>query len=566
MPDFPWLAQYDPEVPPSLEPYPSTTLLDVVRESSREEPHSDALLFKGRALSWRELDRASDAFAAALAADGVAPGDRVALLLPNCPQAVIAQLGTWKAGAIASPMNPLYTSTELEHGLREVEAEVAVVLTPFYEKVAALRGPTPLRRVIAANIKEYLPPVLKVLFTVVKERKEGHRVTLQPEDRWFQDLIDRHADDTPPATPVTADSPALLLFTGGTTGSPKAAIGRHGALLKASLQLQAWFAPLLRPGDVITAVFPLFHVAGNVAILGTALVGRHPVALVPNPRDLDDLLATVQKTNAAFLPGVPTLFNALMNHPKVVSGKASLSSVKISIAGSAALLGETKRRFETLTGGRMLEVYSLTEAMMAALGTPVNGEFRSGAVGVPLPDVEVRITDETGNVLPAGEVGEIRIRAPQLMDGYWRRPEETADTIVDGWLLTGDLAHMDEDGYVYISDRAKDLIKTSGFQVWPREVEEAIATLPGVAETSVAGVPDSHQGESVHAWIVLQPGATLEPEQVRDHCRATLAAYKVPRHVAFRETLPKSTVGKVLRRILVEETVNAAEPESVVPG
>lgn len=566
MPDFPWLDQYDPEVPHSLEPYPDTTLLDVVRESARVAPDEPALLFKGRSLSWRELDRASDAFAAALAADGVAPGDRVALMLPNCPQAVIAQLGTWKAGAIAAAMNPLYTATEIEHGLREVDAAVAVVLTPFYEKVAALRDATPLRRVIAANIKEYLPPLLKVLFTVVKERKEGHRVAISEADVWFQDLLTRHADDPAPDASVTPASPALLLFTGGTTGTPKAALGSHGSLLTASLQLQAWFSPLLRPDDVITAVFPLFHVAGNVAILGTALLGRHPIALVPNPRDLDDLLATIEKTQAAFLPGVPTLFNALMNHPKVVSGNASLASVKISIAGSAALLGETKRRFEAITGGRMLEVYSLTEGMMAALGTPVNGEFRSGAVGVPLPDVEMRITDEAGRVLPAGEVGEIRIRAPQLMNGYWRRPEETAGAIVDGWLLTGDLAHMDEDGYVYISDRAKDLIKTSGFQVWPREVEEAIATLPGVAEVSVAGVPDSHQGESVHAWIVLQPDAALDTEQVRDHCRQTLAAYKVPRHVGFRDTLPKSTVGKVLRRLLVEETVEEHERDTAIPG
>lgn len=566
MPEFRWLDQYDPEVPESLEPYPSTTLLDVVRDSALEEPDSPALLFKGRSLSWRELDQASDAFAAALASDGIAPGDRVALLMPNCPQAVIAQIGTWKAGAIACAMNPLYTSAEIEHGLREVEPAVAVVLTPFYEKVAALKGETPVRRVIATNIKEYLPPLLKLLFTLVKEGREGHRVSIQEGDRWFQDLLQRHSADRPPEVQVTAESPALLLFTGGTTGTPKAALGRHGSLLTASLQLKAWFSPLLRPGDVITAVFPLFHVAGNVAILGTALVGRHPVALVPNPRDLDDLLATIEKTRAAFLPGVPTLFNALMGHPRVVSGKASLASVKISIAGSAALLGETKRRFEELTGGRMLEVYSLTEAMMAALGTPVNGEFRSGAVGVPLPDVEVRITDEAGHELPAGEVGEIRIRAPQLMDGYWRRPEETADTIVDGWLLTGDLAHMDEDGYVYISDRAKDLIKTSGFQVWPREVEEAIATMPGVAEISVAGVPDAHQGESVHAWIVLQPDATLDSEQVRDHCRVTLAAYKVPRHVAFRDSLPKSTVGKVLRRVLVEETVASSNRETAIPG
>lgn len=554
MSSHPWVRHYDAGVPHTLAPYPATTFVDLVRRSAAEVGDEPALLFKGGALSWAALDHASDAFAAALAGEGVRPGDRVAVLLPNCPQAVIAQLGAWKAGAIVAAINPLYTAAEIGHAIREADAQVAVVLTPFYGKVGALRDTTPIRLIIAANIKEYLPPLLRLLFVLAKERREGHRVRIASGDRRFADLLRRHEGAGPPRVEVGPEDPALLLFTGGTTGTPKAALGRHGALVTAALQLQAWFSPLLRPGDVLAGVFPLFHVAGNVAILGTALVGRHPLALIPNPRDLDDLIATVERTRAAFLPGVPTLFVSLMKHPRVATGKASLRSVKLSIAGAAPLMAETRRRFEELTGGRVIEVYSLTEAMMAAIGTPVNGGVREGALGIPLPDVEVRITDPAGNELPRGETGEIRIRAPQLMEGYWRRPDETAAVLVDGWLCTGDRGHTDDDGFVYFSDRAKDLIKTSGFQVWPREVEEAIARLDGVLEVSVAGVPDERQGEAIHAWVVAAPGATLDADRVREHCRATLAAYKVPRVVTFRSELPKSTVGKVLRRVLVEET------------
>ena len=561
MSEKPWLKSYDEGVPHTLKPYPRKTLLDVVSDTAHERPNHPALLFKGAQVSYAQLERESDAFAAALVAQGVAKGDRVALLLPNCPQALIAQFGVWKAGAIVAPLNPLYTERELEHALNECGAETAVVLTPFYTKLKALQPRTPLQRVIATNIKEYLPPLLRLLFTLFKEKKEGHRITLQPGDLWLGDLLRRHAGASRPDVLVGADDPALLLFTGGTTGTPKAALSTHQALVTSGMQLKAWFGETLVDWeDSIMANMPLFHTYGQCGVVTTALVGHHPLALVPNPRDLDDMLATIRKTRPAFLPGVPTLFIALLSHPEVQAGKADLSSLKLCISGAAPLLAETKRRFEALTGGRIVEGYSLTEAVMASVVTPVQGAYKPGAVGLPLPDVEVRIADaDTGQTdLPPGEVGEILIHAPQLMAGYWQRPEETAHIIREGpspgsgerWLYTGDLGYLDADGYLHIVDRKKDVIKPSGFQVWPREVEEVIASHPAVVEVGVAGVPDERQGEAVKAWVVLRDGQQLTAEELRAHCREKLAAYKVPRYVEFRRELPKTMVGKVLRREL----------------
>ena len=561
MTDKPWLASYDAGVPHSLQPYPRTTLVDLLRSAASERPDHPALLFKGARMTYRELDEKTDALAAALATIGVRKGDRVALLMPNSPQAVIGQVGAWKAGAIAAPINPLYTDHELEHAFQETGAEIAVVLTPFYGKVKALQGRTSLRKVIATNIKEHLPAVLRVLFTLLKEKKEGHRITLESGDLWLPALIAAHGGAKPAARAVSPDDPALLLFSGGTTGLPKAVLSRHQSLVIAGMQLRAWFAPLLTEwDDTIAMTFPVFHVAGNAGVLSTGIIGRHPLSLIPNPRDLKDLIATIRRDRPAFFPSVPTLLNALLGHPLVQQRKVDFTPVKLTLAGSSPLLAETKRRFEELTGGRVVNVYSLTEATMACLATPALGIYKPGTIGVPLPDVDVRIVDaETGmRDLPVGELGEIVLRAPELMDGYWNRPDATGEMLRDGWLFTGDLGIMDADGYVSLVDRKKDVIKPSGFQVWPTEVEETIATLPGVAEVSVAGVPDEYQSEAVKAWVVLRPGATLTADEIRTHCRATLTAYKIPKHVAFRTSLPKSSVGKVLRRELVREDAGAS--------
>ena len=543
MDDRPWFKSYDSAWPRTLQPYPDNTLLDVIGETVHERPDHTALIFKGARMSYAELERLSDAFGAALIARGIKKGDRVALLLPNSPQAVIGQVGAWKAGAIVAPINALYTERELEYALNEIGAETVVTLTPFYSKVKAIQPRTQIRRVIAANIKEYLPPLLRLLFTLAKEKKEGHRVTLEPGDMWMGDLIKQYLSAGKPKVAVNPKDPAILLFSGGTTGAPKAALGTHHALYMSALQLRAYARTILKDWeDTLTWVMPIFHVYGNMAV-------------VPNPRDIDDLVATIQKVRPACLHGVPTLFIALLNHPAVKAGKVDFKSMKICWSAAAPLMAETKSRFEALTGGWLLEAYAMTETMLAAVCCPVHGKYKQGSTGVPLPDVDVRIVDvETGEqTLPSGQVGEIIIQAPQIMVGYWERPTETNNMIRNGWVYTGDLGYMDEDGYVFIVDRKKDLIKPGGFQVWPREVEEIIAAHPAVAEVSVAGIPDGYQGEAVKAWVVLRQGQQVTPDELRAHCKERLVGYKIPKHFEFRDSLPKTMVGKVLRRELVKD-------------
>ncbi len=577
-----WLKHYDVGVPHSLQPYPESTVLDVLSETVRQRPDHPALLFKGARLSCGELERLSDAFAAALVAVGVEKGDRVALLLPNCPQFVIGQLGAWKAGAVVVPLNPLCTEHELLHMLADCGAETALVLTPFYDKVKALQPQTSLCRVIATNIKEYLPRHLRFAFSLLKEKKEGHRIALQSDDLWLSDLLRQYAQAPRPDVSVRPHSPALFMYTGGTTGTPKAAVGTHHGLLVTGTQLGTWFGGLLVEWeDVVLVNVPMFHIYGNLGGLVSGLVGRHPLALVPNPRDLDDVLDTIQRVRPALMPGVPTLFIALLHHPRVRAGKVDFRSIKLCFSGASALMAETKKRFEALTGGRIVEGYALTESMVAAVITPVHGTYKPGSVGVPLPDVEIRIVggDDDQGVLPPGQVGEIVMRAPQLMQGYWQRPDETADALRERpsassgqrpaasseqrpaagsgerWLYTGDLGYVDEDGYLYIVDRKKDLIKPGGFQVWPREVEEVIASHPAVIEVGVAGIPDKLRGEAVKAWVVLREDQRVTSADIRAYCRQRLSAYKVPRYVEFRDSLPKTLVGKVLRRELVREDV-----------
>jgi long-chain acyl-CoA synthetase len=553
-----WLGHYDDGVPATLAPYPERTLLDDLAEAAAERPDAPALLFKGRTVTHGELERRSDAFAAALAGLGVAKGDRVALLLPNCPQFLIAELGAWKAGAILVPLNPIYSEQELEGTLQRTGVETIVVLTLFYGRIKAVQPRTRLRRVIATNIKEYLPPLLRVLFTLAKERKDGHRVQLGAGDLWLGELLDRHAGAPRPSLAVRPEDPAVILMSGGTTGTPKGVVGLHRHYTITGRQLGTWLQAGATPwDDVIMAALPLFHSFANIGIQSVALRNHNAMALVPNPRDLDDLLRTIDRTRPTAFSGVPTLFNALLHHPKVRAGKVDFSSVKVCFSGAAPLLAETKRRFEELTGGRIVEGYSLTEAMLACTVNPVEGPNKIGSVGMPLPDVELRVVDpDSGAALPAGQVGEVLIGAPQLMAGYWDDPEETASTVRDHdgrrWLHTGDLGYLDADGYLFIVDRIKDLIKTHGYQVWPREIEEVLAAHPAVAEVGVAGVPDEAKGEVAKAWVVLADGQQATVEELRAFCRERLAPYKVPATVELREDLPKTMVGKVLRRALTD--------------
>lgn len=561
----PWLAHYDKGVPASLAPYPARTLLDYLAENVRERPDGAVLLFKGAAVTYRQLDQESDALAAALAALGVAKGERVGVLLPNCPQIFVAQFAIWKLGAIVTPLNPIYTEAELEGPLHEHDVRTIVVMTRFYDRVKRVQPRTPLTRVIATNIKEYFPPLLRLLFTIAREKKDGDRITLSREDYWYQNLIRTHRGSGFEATPITPDDPAILLMSGGTTGIPKGVLGTHRAFVYSGLQIEAWTKSLIKAGQTkIMLPLPMFHVYANLGVFPHTMVTGNTLVLVPNPRDLNDLIATIKKTRPDFLNGVPTLYVALLGHKDVQQGKVDFSSIKICFCGASALLAETRARFEKLTGGRIAEGYSLTEGMMALCVNPVLGVNKHGSVGLPLPDVHVRIfdADEGERVCAANEVGEICFSAPQLMVGFWNRPEETSTVLREHaesggsrrWLHTGDLGYLDDEGYVFIVDRKKDLIKTSGYQVWPREVEEVLAKHPAVAEVGVAGVPDERRGETVKAWVVLRQGAQATEAELRAFCKESLAPYKVPSSVAFPRDLPKTMIGKVLRRALREQT------------
>jgi long-chain acyl-CoA synthetase len=416
--------------------------------------------------------------------------------------------------------------------------------------------------VIPTSIKEYLPVALRVLFTLFKEKKEGHRINAAPGDQWFQELLGAHRGATRPAVNISGDDRAVILPSGGTTGVPKGVVGLHRHYVTAGVQLHRWTRAAKEPWvDSIMLPLPLFHVYGNVGVQPMAFIGPNPLALVPNPRDLGDLLKTIRTVRPAFFNAVPTLYTAILNHPDVRNRKIDLSSIKICFSGAAALMAETKREFEALTGARIIEGYSLTEGMMACCVNPVGGEQKIGSIGMPLPDVEARIVDadDPERELAPGETGELLIRAPQLMHEYWNNPLETGEALRQHgpggkWLHTGDLAYMDSDGYLFLVDRKKDLVKTSGFQVWPREIEEVISAHPAVMEVGVAGVPDAVKGEVAKAWVVLRAGQRITAEDLRAYCKERLAPYKVPAQFEFRKELPKTMVGKVLRRALAAES------------
>ena len=557
-----WLAHYDDDVPATLAPYPEKTLVDYLAELARDNPDAPVLLFKGATMTYRQLDQESTAFAAALVALGVHAGERVAVMLPNCPQFMVAEFGIWKAGGIVVAVNPTYTEREIEAALEATRASTVVTLTPFYKRVKNVQAPTQVRRVIATSIKEYLPRALRILFTLFKEKKEGHRISLVDGDLWFQDLLRKHRNAPRPSVTVKPGDRAVILSSGGTTGTPKGVVGLHRHYIAAGLQIYEWTKSAKeRWVDNIMVPLPLFHVYANVGLQPLAFVGPNPLSLVPNPRDIPDLLKTIQQARPAFFTGVPTLYTAILNHPDVRAGKVDLSSIRLCFSGAAALMAETKKQFEALTGSRIVEGYSLTEGMMACCLNPVKGTNKIGSIGLPLPDVEVRIVDgeEGERQLATGEVGEMILRAPQHMTEYWNNPEESAEALRQHgeggpWVHTGDLAYMDDEGYVFIVDRKKDMVKVSGFQVWPREIEEVISTHPAVMEVGVAGIPDSVKGEVTKAWIVLKPGATATEDEVRAYCRERLAPYKVPAKVEFRKELPKTMVGKVLRRALTAES------------
>ena len=562
-PTYPWLAHYDPGVPASLEPYPHRTLLDYVNEGVRERPQHPAFLFKGRPFTLAEFERTSDAFAAALASLGVKRGDRVAAMLPNCPQYFIVEFATWKLGGIFAPLNPIYTEDELAGPLTTIDASVVVTLSSFYERLKKVQSHTPVKRIVTTNIKEWFPPLLSLLFTLFTEKKDGYRVSHRDGDLGMAELLRRFDGKKSVEAPPAPEDIAILLMSGGTTGTPKCVMGEHQALVMTGLQLQAWLGEAIVPWQSVYMMpLPLFHSYGACAVQSICFIGHNPISLIPNPRDLDDIVSSIAKVKPTAFAGVPTLFNGLLNHRRVKSGKVSFESLKVCASGAAPLLAETKKGFEEVTGAKIIEGYGLTESLIAACVNPVKGESKIGSIGMPVTDIFVRIVDADDplKVIEGKGEGEMLLRGPQIMKGYWRNPTASTEMIftdADGvvWLRTGDLATMDEEGYVFLVDRKKDLIKANGMQVWPRELEEAIAAYPGVLEVGVRGFPDPAHGEIAVAFVVMKPGVTATEAEIREYCKKHLAFYKVPAKVVFRTELPKSLIGKVLRRMLtLDET------------
>lgn len=560
MEDRPWLKHYDKGVPHTLT-YPAEPLFYFLEESARKYPDAPCTIFKGATITFKEMNALTDRIAAAVAGLGVKKGDRVGIFMPNTPQFVMTYFGILKAGGVVVATNPMYTPPEIIHQANDSGIEIMFVMSNFYNTIKAAQPKTKIKKMVVTNIKEALPPVLKVLFTLAKEKKGGFRIKLEPGDIWFQDLLAQYKPEDRPKVQVSPEDTAIFQYSGGTTGVSKAAIAMHKNLVADTLEIKSWMVDLNEGKEILLMAIPLFHVYGMVAGMNFALAAAASMIMVPNARDLHDVLENIQKYKPTIFPGVPTLYNALNNHPDVVSGKFSLASIKACLSGSAPLMRETKERWESLSGGKLFEGFGLSEAPTATHCNPLLGENRTGSIGLPLPDVDCRIIslDDGKTVLPVGEIGELVIKGPMVMKGYHNMPTETENTLRDGWLYTGDIARMDEDGYFYIVDRKKELIKPGGYQVWPREVEEALTANPKVVEAGVAGIPDPYRGETVKAWIVLKPGVTMTEDEVKTWCKERLAAFKVPTHIEFRSELPKTTVGKILRRELVRQHKEATK-------
>ena len=545
MKDYPWVKHYEAGVPHTLRPYPDITVLDVLADTLKQRPEYPLAIFQGREVSHREVEEHSNALAAALMASGVKKGDRVICLFLNCPQSFIAFFAIWKTGAIVVPLNPLYTPFELERSINDVGAEVAIIGSTYYQAVKSFQPRTKLRLVIASDVETYARLPMK---------REGDSTKLEKGDVWWSDLIDKHRDSPRPAVKVSTSETALILFSGGTTGTPKGVMGSHHSIIITAMVHKAWFqSVIVEWEDRVVVPLPLFHSFGVYVSFGSLLMCHAVQVLIQNPRDIKNVVDTIRDDKITGVSVTPATLIAILNYPGLKSD--DLRSLKRVGSGAAPLMSETKHQFEKLISGPIVEGYGLTESGIIGATFPVKGKWKQGSVGIPPTDVVVRIVDiATGTKeMKQGEIGEIIIKAPQLMQGYWKHPEETAETLRDGWLYTGDIGYMDEDSYLFLTSRKKDLIKCGGFQVWPREIEEILTMHPAIAEVCVGGIPDPRQGEAVKAWVVLKEGLQTTQEELQQFCREKLTGYKVPRFFEFRKDLPKTMVGKVLRRILQDE-------------
>jgi len=552
----PWLKKYLPEVRPHLD-YPNEPLTYFLESAVKEFPHKTATVFFDGKLTYAQLWQDVQKFATFLASRGVQKGDRVGIMLPNCPQGVIAYYGTLLIGAVVVQFNPLYVEREIEYQLNDSGCVAMVIWDVLYPRLENVGDKTPLKTVVTTGLQEYMGIPTKWLFPL-KLKKEGKAVKILSKPGLFswKEVMATTAPN-PPKVDIEPGDLCLIQYTGGTTGVPKGAMLSHRNLVANTLQVIEYMSVGVRGEERILCVLPFFHVYGMTVAMNVGLALAGQLLILPK-FEVEMALKVIKKYRPTLFPGTPTMYVAVNSYPKIQD--YDLKSIKFCLSGASALPVEVAQTFERLTGGNLVEGYGLTEASPVTHCNPLPKEMRKvGTIGFPLPDTEARIIDlVTGKDVEVGEIGELAIRGPQVMLGYWNKPEATAEAFLDGWLLTGDIAKMDEEGYFTIVDRKKDMIIAGGFNIYPREVEEVLYQHPAVKEAAVVGVPDEYRGETVKAFIVLKEGHTVTEEEIIQYTRTKLAAYKIPRQIEFRDELPKTTVGKVLRRKLKEESQNVS--------
>ncbi len=567
----PWTKHYDPNVPVSLQPYPDQGLHDLLHEAAQQNPDREILLTSVRlpavgrwasVMTLAQLDRASDALGAALVNLGLNKGDRVAVILPTSTAFAITYYAVLKAGGVVAACNPAYPPVSMAEQIDDCDAEFAIVLSAYYPMVKGFQSHTKLKTVIATNIKEYFPPLGKILFTLAREKKSGHYLAaVEPGDQWFQDLL-RKYDGQKPGVAISPDDLALYQYTGGTTGVAKGAMATHKGLVANMLQIKAWVASLYGDQDDIfttLGVLPMFHVYGLVAMLSYSVTMGLRIALVPDPRDLDEVVDVIATYQPSSFSGVPAMFNALLQHPRIKSGEVSLRSLRFCGSGSAPLPPAVQDAFEKLIDVPIGEGFGMSEAPSVTHMQPIQGEHRKGSIGLPMPDMDMRIVslDDGETDVPVGELGELVMAGPIIMRGYHNMPTETTNALRQKrgktWLYTGDIARMDKDGYFYVADRKKDMGIIGGYKVYPSNVEKVLKMYDAVLDAAVAAIPHpSKPGqEAVKAWVVFKSGQSASEKELIDHCSQFLAPYEVPRRFALVPELPRSAVGKVLRRELI---------------
>ncbi|SER90654.1 AMP-binding protein [Salipaludibacillus aurantiacus] len=548
----PWLANYPEDIPEHIE-YEKKPLQDYLRDGAEEEPDKTLLHFLGKEMTFREVYDSSLRFANALKDLGITKGDRVAIMLANTPQSVISYYGILMAGGVVVQTNPLYVERELEHQMVDSGAKAIICLDLVYPRVMNVLGRTNLENVIVTHIKDYLPFPKNLIYPFIQKRNTGLKVEVNYSSKVhsFMELLKASDTEELPLDIDPENDLALLQYTGGTTGVAKGVMLSHYNLVANTTQCIRWMHKIDHGNEVILCALPFFHVYGMTVGMNFSVMDRSKMVILPK-FDTKQTLQAIEKQKVSIFPGAPTMYIGLINDPKVQ--KYDLSSIEVCISGSAPLPLEVQQRFEDLTGGKLSEGFGLTEASPVTHFNLMWGKRPNGSIGLPWPDTDVAILSaETGEPAEPGEVGELIIKGPQVMKGYWNRPEDTDATFYDGWLLTGDMGYMDEEGFFYIVDRKKDMIIAGGFNIYPREIEEVLYEHEAVQEAVAVGVPDPYRGETVKAFLVLKEGKKVTEQELNEFCRKHLSAYKVPRLFEFRDELPKTMVGKVLRRALLEE-------------